>query len=382
MLATCLVPLMVRGAAAPDASESETNLIPKDVQLWTESMLWDEQVNVSSGVGYKDNVLLSAFNPRGSAFAVNGLDLMVLRLPMDGWKVVGAIVGDDTRYWHDVGVDREDSWISSLRVERELPAGWLAGLEARGLYEHEVLNVTTPEGSPTNDLVDGYGITVQPSIRKDLFTDGWLKIEFPATRWLFQAPLDNYWELGPVATAGYNFGKRAYVTASYGANWQKHDQWLNSDEFGLRAVPPLLEIFQQQAELAWHQYWDARRRWHSSTRAIFTDKQDNGSGYFNYHQFQAIEELSWQNEDWMIKVGAQIAYSDYPVQTTYELGPLLYQNLWDLSLEMERRIGKSLKGFAKLEYQRELSNESDSNKQYGVDDFQATTVSGGLRLEF
>ncbi len=258
-------------------------------------MLWDEQVGLSSGLGYKDNVLLSAFNPHGSAFYINGLDLMVVRLPLDGWSIVGFITGDDIRYWHNVGTDREDTFIGTLRVEREFQNGWQAGLEARGLYENQVLDVTTSQGTPATALVEGYGITAQPSVRKDLSAGCWLKLEVPVTRWLFGAPLDDYWEFGPVVTAGHDFGKRADVTVGYGANWQPHDDWFASDAAGTQALPQHLELFQQQVELAWHQYWDSHRRWHSATRLIFTDKEDNGSGYFNYYEYQAIEDYCLAN---------------------------------------------------------------------------------------
>jgi hypothetical protein len=91
----------------------------------------------------------------------------------------------------------------------ELPDGWQAGLEARGLYEDQVLDVTTSLGVPATELVEGYGITVIPSLRKDLPAGLWLKFEVPVTRWYFDAPLDDYWEFGPVGTVGCDFGKRA-----------------------------------------------------------------------------------------------------------------------------------------------------------------------------
>ncbi len=363
-----------------ETSLSETNLIPADTRLWTESMLWDEQLTVESGLGYKDNVLLSAFNPHGSAFCINGLDLMVMRLPMDGWKIVVAVVGDDIRYWHNVGADREDLFVGSLQIERELSHGWQAGLEARGLYEDQVLDITTSQGTPTTALVEGYGLTAQPSVRKELIAGWWLKLEVPVTRWLLAAPLDDFWEFGPVVTAGHDFGRRADVTVSYGATDQIHDEWLAVDAFGVQPLPQHLEIFQQQMELAWHQYWDAHRRWHSGSRLIFADRKDNGSGYFNYYEYQAIEDLSWQTDDWQIKGSAQIAYEDYPIQSTApnnHSSQTLYRNLWSLSLETERRIFKGLKGFAKCEYQRAISNEAG-----GAGDYHAATVTGGLRYEF
>jgi hypothetical protein len=374
-----------RGLAA-ETGLSETNLIPENMKLWTESMLWSEQTTFSSGVGYNNNVLLSAFNPRGSAFFINGLDLMVIRVPLDGWQIVGAITGDDTRFWRNVGTDREDSFIGSLRVERELPDGWQAGLEARGLYEDQVLDTSTDSGVPATELVEGYGITGIPSLRKDLVAGLWLKVEVPVTRWYFQAPLDDYWEFGPVVTAGCDFGKRADVTASYGATWQPHDQWVTLNSFGLpprdpygNPLPPQrLVILQHQVELAWHQYWDSHRRWRSSTRLIFAYKEDNGSGWFNYYQYQVVEDLRWQTADWKIEGSAQLAYEDYPVQISEEgYSQTLYRNLLDLSLEVEHRLFKGLKGFAKIEYQRAISNEG-----LNAGDYNGTTVSGGVRWEF
>ncbi len=356
------------------------------MRLWTESMLWDEQVSLSSGVGYNNNVLLSAFNPRGSAFFVNGLDVMVVRMPLDGWQIVGALTGDDIHYWHNVGADREDSFIASLRVERALPDGWQAGLEARGLYEDQVLDTTTSQGTPTRALVEGYGITGQPSLRKDLVAGLWLKLEFPVTRWLFETPLDDYWEFGPVATVGHDFGNQADVILSYGASYEPHDQWLALDSSGApprdssgNPLPPeLLVILQHRAELAWHQYWDSRHRWRSATRLVFTYREDNGGGWFNYYQYQVIEDLRWQSADWEIKASAQLAYEAYPIQGVGILnGQTLYRDLLNFSLEAEHRLFKGLKGFAKVEYQQAASNEAGN-----ADDYNGTSVSGGLRWEF
>jgi hypothetical protein len=354
-----------------------TNLISEKEPLWTESMLWDEQIGLSSGVGYKDNVLLSAFNPRASAFSINGLDLTVLRLPLDDWQVVGVIVGDDIRYWRNIGTNSEDSLISSLRVQRELPEGWRAGLELRGLYEKQVLDISTERGLPATALVEGYGITAQPSVRKDFKGGLWLQLEMPVTRWSLAAPLDDYWEFGPVVTAGCDFGNHSDVTASYGASYQPHSEWVALDPFG-RPLPQHLELFQDQTELAWHQCWDTHRHLRSSTRLVFAYDQDNGGGDFNYYQYQMVEDLLWQTADWQVKGSAQQVYELYPVQGVGILnGQRLDRNLLDLSLEVERRVLKHLKGFGKVGYQRGHSNYAG-----GAGDYTARTFSCGLRWEF
>jgi len=340
-------------------------------------MLWDQQIALFSGVGYKDNVLLSPVNPRGSGFFINGLDLMVLRLPLDGWQVVGMVVGDDIRYWRNVGTNSEDSFISSLRIQKELPEGWKAAWEFRALYEKQVLEITTSQGLPATALVEGDGITLEPSLRKD-FQDGWwLQGAMPITRWSLAAPLDDYWEFGPIVTVGHNFGPQSDVSASYAASYQPHSDWSALDTYG-RALPEHLEIFQDRTELAWHQYWDAQRQWRSSTRAIFAYDQDNGGGYFNYYQYQFVQDLLWQTPDWQVKGSAQQVYELYPVQGVGVLnGQHLNRNLLDLSLEVERRLLKHWRGFGKVEYQRGRSNYSDA-----AGDYTATAFSFGLRWEF
>ena len=378
-LCVCFFAGAARGADLP---LSETNLIPANLPLWTESMLWDEQISLSSGVGYKDNVLLSAFNSRGSAFFINGLDATVIRLPLDGWQVEGSVTGDDTRYWRDAGTSSEDSFLGSLRVQRELAHGWKPGLEIRGLYENQVLDISPSPALPATALVQGESLTAKPSLRKDLPAAWWLQLEMPVTRWWLAAPLDDQWQFGPVATVGHDFGPRTEITLSGGVSYEEHNSWLSVEyangQSGPDFTPQKLEIFQERGELAWRQYWDVHQRWRSATRLICAKLEDNGGGYYNQHQYQAVQDLRWQTADWLIKGAADLTYEDYPVQWIGKSnGETLNRTLWNLSLELERRVYKHLKTWAKLDYQRAVSNED-----LGADNYRATTVSGGLRWEF
>jgi hypothetical protein len=364
---------------AAEAGLSETNLIPEDIKLWTESMLWDGQGTLSSGVGYKDNILLSPFNPHGSPFFINGLDLTAIRLPLDGWQIEASFTGNDIRYWHNVGANREDLFLGTVKIVRELPNGWQAGLEVRGLYEDQVLDISTSAGTPATALVQGYGITGQPSLRKDFAAGWWLKLEVPVTRWVLDSPLDDYWDLGPVVTAGHDFGKRADLALSYGVTYEPHDSWVALDQYGgVPAQPQLLNLFEQRVGLAWHQYWDVRRQWRSTTQLTYIRREDNGGGYFNYDEYEAAEELRWQTTDWQITARAEFGDQNYPVQ---KIGPhfpqTLYRDTWNVSLEAERRLFKELKAYARVEHDQAISNEAGN-----AGDYAATTVSGGLRWVF
>lgn len=368
--------VVISARAAPDAS-SDTNLIPAHTPLWTESMLWDKQLTVSSGFGYKDNVLLSSFAPRGSQFFINGLDLMLLRLPLDGWQVVGSVIGEDIHYTQQVGTNSADLFVASLRVQREMPAGWKAGLEVRGTYEKEVLDISTSQGNPATALVDGYAYTLQPSLRKDFDRGSWLQLQIPVTHWFFQAPLDEYWEYGPVVTAGQDFGEAAEMALSYGLEEQPHEEWVALDAYGRRLKSPL-KIEQQRLELAWRQYWDSAHNWRSSSRLVFAPRRDNGGGYFNCYQYQAAQDLSFQTTNWLVKASVQLVYEIYPVQGVGILnGEILGRDLVTLSFEGERRLYRGLKVYGKWDYEQVHSKEAG-----GAGDYVARTVSFGLRYEF
>ena len=71
-------------------------------------------------------------------------------------------------------------------------------------------------------------------------------------------------------------------------------------------------------------------------------------------------------------------YKRQPIQGVGILnGQTLYRDLLNFSLEAEHRLFKGLKGFAKVEYQQAASNEAGN-----ADDYNGTSVSGGLRWEF
>jgi len=226
-------------------------------------------------------------------------------------------------------------------------------------------------------LVEGNGISARPFLRKEFDSGFWLEAEGVFTRWMFLRPLDDYWEIGPVVSAGYNFGKSADVTASYTGAADAHEQWQATDRFGrLPPHAPLLEIWQDRGEVAWHQYWDSTHHWRSTLRLGMAYEDDNGGGFLNHYQYLVGAELRWQNNDWQIKGGVQESYEDYPIQGTgISNGETLYRILLDASLSIERRIYKTLKGYAKVQYQRARSDKIETQ-------YIATTIVGGLSFEF
>ena len=72
--------------------------------------LWYPSLSLRAGAGYRDNVTLSHYAPRGSAFETLGADATLMRLPWNDWQFQGLATVNDTRFFdRTCGVDREQN---------------------------------------------------------------------------------------------------------------------------------------------------------------------------------------------------------------------------------------------------------------------------------
>jgi hypothetical protein len=89
--------------------------------------LWDNSANLRTGLGYKDNLLLSPSSPESSSFLTTEAEFLLLRLPLDGheWMLLGF--GEYTHYFAGEEVTHEEVVLGLARYRRHLPTGWKLG---------------------------------------------------------------------------------------------------------------------------------------------------------------------------------------------------------------------------------------------------------------
>ena len=373
--------LLVSGLAnARDVMDVSTNdlaLIPDNPTLWKESMLWDKDITLRAGLGYKDNVLLSPSGAQGSAFFTSGLDLLVLRLPLDSLKFEFSLTGDDVRYWHDIeGVNREDLFLTRAQVEKYFGGHWRAGLELRHTYTDEVLEEIVSTGGAQTIVAKGNTLEVRPFVRRDFGSNWWAELEAPISREWWQSPLDDYWKYGAQVILGRSYGRQSEITLTGGAFYIPHDEWAALDSAGNELPGKKLALWRQLAELKWVHRWDADRHWSSTTKLGFQHDRDNGGGFFNYDRYALSHTLRYQTKDWQIEGTAMASYYDFLVQPAVAApGPTLYLAPLTLSVRVERRLIKTLRLFAAYEYEQAFSNDPSS-------EYKSNVASGGLSWEF
>ena len=250
-------------------------------------------------------------------------------------------------------------------------------MELKDLYTDQVALALVQTGGVSAVVGKGDTLGVRPFVRHDLGTNWWVQLGFPVERQWWHTPLDDNWKYGAQITLARVYGYGSQVALSVGGAYIPHDTWLATDGEGTEIPGKKLAIWQQTAELKWEHRWDAAQRWRSITKLGFQYEQDNGGGFYDYYLYSLSEELRFTTKNWEIKGTAGVSYYDFPVQPAEPTppSPTLYITTLNLTLRAERRIYKSLKLFGAYDYERALSDQSES--QYTVN-----TVSSGLSWEF
>jgi hypothetical protein len=336
---------------------------------------WEPSLTLTAGGGYRDNVAYSHAAPEGSAFTRAGLEATLIRLPFDGTQVALSLNGEDTRYLTSKSVDHEDTASAQGEIRRYL-GDWQLGFGLEGGYLDQVVDLSITESSQLAVPVRGIVLIGRPLVRRD-FTGGfWMSLELPGSRQYFDAPLDDYWELGPKFTLGQAFVDKSEVTLSYAFTHRDYDSQFALSLTG-GVIPNLTRsASQHDAALVLKHYWDQKQRWRSVTRFSFRHSSDNASGYFDYRRVQVSEQLRFQTKVWLVNGEVRLGRYVFPQQGVDGPGtePRFRTDLI-FNARAEREIVKHLRLYAQFEHEQTFSNLK-------LDEYEVNTVSGGLMVEF
>ena len=180
-----------------------------------ELRVWDETITLKTGFGYKDNLLLSDINREGNPFALNGAELSLWRLPVDGTQFYFLADGEDTRYFHGKSLNSEQVVVGSAQLNRQFAAAWQGGLGLDFAHQNQVIDTSITETNLSTALLNGQMVKLHPSLKWTLTGGEWVEGELMVDRQFVRRPFDGYWEGGPKVKSGFSYGSRSEFTASY-----------------------------------------------------------------------------------------------------------------------------------------------------------------------
>ena len=349
-----------------------------DLPAWEDFKipLWNYSGTLRGGFGYKDNVLLSHTNAQGSGFWLSGAEFMVFRLPTHGWHFNFFADATDMRFFNSPSVNNEQVALAVAQVGKDFGSGWKSTLGLNYLFQNQVYdNSTDYTSESTVGLIRGSTLTSRWAVRKT-FELIWLESEMIGTRQWFDAPLYSYWQFGPRLSTGHGWGQGSELVLSYQYSRLDYDGREQSDTSGMAIPNTALALNTHTIELSLTQVWDSKHHWQTITTAGFEATVDNGSGYYNYDSYGLSQRVRYRDDQWEFTAQARLYYYDYPTQTVSATDPdLRSKTTFTLMLRAECKLTKHLLAQAGYSWDRSISN-------LDFDDYQASTVTGGLALAF
>jgi hypothetical protein len=329
-----------------------------------------------ASIGYKDNLTLDRTATEKSLLFSSGADVTIARLPLDGKQFNFLLSFDDTRYPNGEEVTHEDILVALAQFKVDTSAQWRLGLDARYVFQDQVVDTSVTETNLTATRVEGNGLALMPNVRWTFARDTWIEFSGTVQRQFYREPLDDYWEGGPKLILGRDYGHRSTLTLAYFWNVRGYDTREQESLSGTNLPGTSLEFLQHDVELAWRHNWDTRRRWRTATRLGFQVNQDNGPGFYDYRRYLAAQQLRYVMPTWELKAQGRVSYYDFELQQVSATDAELRQKaIVNAGLRAEKKLGKHWSLFAEYEYEQSLSNRA-------VDEYRASRVAGGVGVEF
>lgn len=377
-LLAMLLTVLLSGFLTPPphaaASVAETNVTP---DLSVLMPVWNPFYSVSVGVGYKDNVLLSHSDSKGSGFVGLSGDFTLWRRPIeDGREFQWVLNAVDRRYWNQDVINHEDWAFSRARYLHDLGPSWIWVSELDLSYFDVAVDLTYVESAPLGAQLRGGGVGGLSGIRHKWDSGDWVQISPAGSRTWLSGGFDAYSEWGGQVAFQHGYGNRSDWRADYSLKLRQYDHRRTVDLVGREVSTRGLTYLRHDMSWALHHYWDASRRWRTTTKLNGLASFDNGSGYLSYWRAAATEQLEYLARSWSLRLEVGMAYYSFPRQrlvlgssTTRERADIVTAVRW------ERKLGRAWK--FQMEYNWDGALANDPLEAYGANTFQ-----GGLAVDF
>lgn len=385
LVVLCLIP--ARSSAAVETASTgqtpvaaATTALPPELQAELDALqsasTWNLSNQVRGSLGWRDNVLLSAFAPVERSFIRAELESILIRPFRETWQVIAFLNGDVLRYFSPPAeTGGEQQWSLHTELRWQALASARVAVKGGGYFSDTVVDLSESEVqrvvAPTR-VRGAYAI-----VTTQLSLPGHLRFApaFHGRRVDYREYAGDYDE---VRAGGRLEWARPRGAWAIGIGWfdfrRSYDQRIQFTAGG-RALPGTHLRFHQRDG-------DARVRfssgsWSVAATAGWLENRDGASGYFDYDRERGRLELGWEGARWRVDLDAEARRTEYLVQTVGAgiAPPPRIADDYDLLLRTERDLDERWTLFAEHRWERSRANEADFS-------YRANTVLAGVQRSF
>ena len=334
-------------------SSGSTAAVPVDPVGW---IGWGD---VHTGIGFRDNVLLSHTDEERSGFVRSGVEATGSRVSLGGLDWYAAMSAAGTRYFTAKTFDRDIQTILLTDFSYRIRHTWKLSLGASGYYFDQIFDSSNTDLQLLPTEVKKSGVSVGPRVRWSPQSWWWIEARGEGKRETFPDGGNNRSIGESRLRLGWRPGARAEFTLTGWArrfHYDRHEQYTAS---GNLEVDSLLRVNEREAEAALDLTLDSSERWKTATRAGGLRYTDNGSGFLNYRYRQVEQELSWTGEKWMFTCDGRVRRVEFEFQTV-GIGvapPDRIRDEFVTHLRIERKLGRRWTAYAEYTWERNRSND-------------------------
>ncbi len=320
---------------------------------------WSASASFDAAFGYKDNLLLSHAGEERSTFARGVAELVLLRLPTGPLEFSYFASGERTHFFSgDVVRDLSQAW-SRAEVGWWLGDKVRLGLPVTGYHAHDVFDVSDTDVERSVAELRVKGAMLGPQVRWNLARSFWLEAQALGDRKRYDDGANdgtvgegNFW-------LGWIHSERLEVRVGALRRWRNFDRRARYSAAGRELAGTVLKIAEQEVQARVDAVWDAAKRWRTNTRVALLHYRDNGSGYFNYRELRADQEVEWKTEQWLVRLSATATRIEFGVQTVgLGLRPAMrVKDEYSAGLRAERKLTRRWTVLGEYEWERSRSND-------------------------
>jgi hypothetical protein len=339
---------------------------------------WEPTGALRASLGWRDNILLSPFQPAARAFARTELDFMLWRPAHGAWEFLGMFNGDVLRYFNpppETGGDQQ--WFLHGETRWQPIDAARLSLKADGFLQDTVIDLSETEATRVALPTRTRGGFLTAAARVKLPRNFTLEPSAQVRRTDYRDFPGDFNETKSGARLEWQRSEALALSAA----WFEHTRrYATRNQFtaGGRALSNTrLRLTQREGEVRAVMHGSAGGKWRGAVTLGELHTRDGASGYFDYDERRARVELSWERGPWQISFDGEAKRMEYRVQTV-GIGinpPARVMEDFDAVARIERTFAPLWSWFGEEHWERSRGNEREFT-------YRANTVLAGVQRSF
>lgn len=276
---------------------------------------WSWSAALETGVGYRDNLLLSSTAEERSGFLHAAAEVLLLRVPGRSVEASLFLQAEGRRFWSGRTVREEASaWLQAEPAWRPGP-GWKWSLPVSAYFDDRVLDVSDTDVERLIAETRLVGLLGGPQVRWD-FADRWhVEAQVAGDRVRHQDGVNDAEVVRAQLRVGWRPVPAWEAKVSLSQRERAYARRVQYSAAGRPLLGTRLRFTETEGDLSLAFRWGAGERWRATGRWGGRGLGDNGSGYFAHREWRWEQQLEWSDDRWKVRAEAGLRGLRFGVQT-------------------------------------------------------------------